>query len=63
MSFDSLQIHRSPIFRLAIGTAVIIGAFYVSLYERIAGVIVASIGGWLIGGLQIYVEWKEVKKG
>jgi hypothetical protein len=63
MSFDSPQTHRNPVFRLITGVAVIIGALYVSLYQPIVGVMVASVGGWLIGGLQIYVEWKETKKG
>jgi len=63
MSLDSSHIHHSPVFRLAVGIAVIIGALYVSLYEPITGVVIASVGGWLIGGLQIYVEWKEIKKG
>ena len=63
MSLDSSHIHHSPVFRLVMGVVVIIGALYVSLYEPIAGVVIASVGGWLIGGLQIYVEWKEIKKG
>ena len=63
MSFNSSQIYRSPVFRLATGVVVIIGAVFISLYEPIAGVVIASAGGWLIGGLQIYVEWKEIKKG
>lgn len=61
MSLASVKIQHSPVFRLALGIAIIVGALYVSLYEPIAGVIVASVGGWLIGGLRIYVEWKEHK--
>jgi hypothetical protein len=63
MSFNSSQIYRSPVFRLATGVVVIIGAVFISLFKPITGVMVASAGGWLIGGLQIYVEWKEIKKG
>ena len=49
---------NNPTLRLIAGLSLVGVSCFLVECQPITFVIIAFIGGWLIGGLHIYVEWK-----